>query len=336
MDSNNGSEKAAAAWLARRVGENWTDSDEAVFNQWLHASTRNRVAFIRVNAAWREADRLKALGAGLPTGATPAPGEWQLSPFFDTPQPAKLRRKLATRWQAIAACSLLGVLGIAGYLWPTGPSYRTPIGGVARVPIADGSNVTLNTDSRIRVVLTDTERHVEIERGEAFFEVAKDAARPFVVSAGNKRVVAVGTKFSVRRDGEDVRVVVTEGRVRVEGDSTASAPPTQLGVGDVATASVAGVLVQQKPLPVAEEYLSWRSGYLVFRDRALADAVNEFNRYNTRQLVIDDPTVATLRIGGNFRATNVDGFARLLEQGYPVSVERRDDGAVLAIRAQSH
>ena len=334
MDSNNDSEKAAAAWLAKRVGEGWTDADEAAFNQWLQASTRNRVAFIRVNTAWQQARRLKALGAGLPTGEVPPPGQWQLSPFFDAAQPIKSRRRLATRWQAIAACALLGVLGMAGYLWPAAPSYRTPVGGVARVPIADGSNVTLNTDSRIRILLTDTERHVEIERGEAFFEVAKDAARPFVVSAGDKRVIAVGTRFSVRRDGEDVRVVVTEGRVRVESARAASAPPTQLIAGNVATASVAGVLVQRKPLPEAEEYLSWRSGYLIFRDRALADAVAEFNRYNTRRLVIDDPSVAALRIGGNFRATNVDGFARLLEQGYPVRVERRDGGAVLLIEAR--
>ncbi|MFC4313953.1 FecR family protein [Steroidobacter flavus] len=423
MDSNNDSEKAAAAWLARRIGEGWTAADESSFNAWLQASTRNRVAFIRVNAAWQEAGRLKALGAGLQSGIVPAPGEWQLTPFFDAApstaaasidappvrpssaapnnangsgpsresngangqvpsrasnnangqvpsrtsnganglvpsresngangldsssvsgdanglgrSSAKARRSRAPRWQAIAACALLGVLGIAGYLWPTGPSYHTPVGGVARVPISDGSNVTLNTDSRIRVVLTDTERHVDIERGEAFFEVAKDAARPFVVSAGNKRVIAVGTKFSVRRDGEDVYVVVTEGRVRVEDDRAASAPPTQLAAGNVATASTAGVLVQEKPLPEAEEYLSWRSGYLVFRDRALVEAVNEFNRYNTRQLVIDDPSLATLRIGGNFRATNVDGFARLLEQGYPVRIERRDDGAVLLIKAES-
>lgn len=367
MDSNNDSEKAAAAWLARRIGEGWTDADESAFNQWLQASTRNRVAFIRVNAAWQQTGRLKALGAGLPTGTVPPPGEWQLTAFFDAaPLPptaasdapsirpasaaprdasdangigslaAKSRRTFVTRWQAIAACALLGVMGIAGYFWPTGPSYRTPVGGVARVPIADGSNVTLNTDSRIRVVLTDTERHVEIERGEAFFEVAKDATRPFVVVAGNKRVIAVGTKFSVRRDGEDVHVVVTEGRVRVEDDRAASAPPTQLGAGNVATASVAGVMVQEKPLPEAEEYLSWRSGYLVFRDRALAEAVNEFNRYNTRQLVIDDPALANLRVGGNFRATNVDGFARLLEQGYPVRIERREDGGVLLIKAESH
>ncbi|WP_129778125.1 FecR family protein [Peristeroidobacter soli] len=357
MDSNNDSEKTAAVWLARRVGEGWTDADESSFNEWLQASTRNRVAFIRVNAAWQEAGRLKALGAGLPSGTVPGTGEWQLTPFFDAASTAAAasdaspvrptadasgsgqsapaaRRSRAPRWQAMAACALLSVLTIGWFLWPAGPSYHTPVGGVARVPIADGSNVTLNTDSRIRIVLSDTERHVDIERGEAFFEVAKDATRPFVVSAGNKRVIAVGTKFSVRREGDDVHVVVTEGRVRVEDNRAASAPPTQLAAGNVATASPAGVLVQQKPLPEAEEYLSWRSGYLVFRDRALAEAVTEFNRYNTRQLVIGDPSLATLRIGGNFRATNVDGFARLLEQGYPVRIERRDD--VLSIEPEAH
>lgn len=341
MDSNNDSEKAAAAWLARRVGEAWSDADESALDQWLNASTRNRVAFIRVKAAWQEAARLKALGAGRPAGVMPATGEWQLSPFFDAAQPApaasvtESRRRSKTHWQAIAAGVLLTVLSIGWYLWPAGPSYQTPVGGVARVPIADGSNVTLNTDSRIRIMLTETQRHVEIERGEAFFEVAKDATRPFVVAAGDKRVIAVGTKFSVRRDGDDVFVVVTEGRVRVEGGRTPAAPPAQLAAGSVATASADGVLVQEKPLPEAEEYLSWRSGYLIFRNRALADAVAEFNRYNIRQIVIEDPAVAALRIGGNFRATNVDGFARLLEEGYPVQIERRDGGAVLLVKSES-
>ncbi len=121
----------------------------------------------------------------------------------------------------------------------------------------DGSRITLNTDSQIRVDLTVKERRVELQQGEAFFEVAHDASRPFIVRAGNKRVIAVGTRFSVRREANDVRVVVTEGKVRVEteGDPS-STSPEPLVAGTVAQASSAGVLVQTEPLAQAEESLS--------------------------------------------------------------------------------
>jgi len=97
-------------------------------------------------------------------------------------------------------------------LAPGGTRYSTPVGEIASVPMRDGSKVTLNTDSQIRVTLTDSERRVDLKYGEAFFEVSKDPKRPFVVNAGGKRVIAVGTQFSVRRDANDIQVVVTEGR----------------------------------------------------------------------------------------------------------------------------
>lgn len=341
MESSRDTERAAALWLAKRAGDRWSDADEAALNQWLEASTRNRVAFIRANTAWQQAARLKALGAGMSPGAIPAPGEWRFSPFFSSGPTVdvaavEMGAQPETRWwwrvrfRALAAgVALVAAASVAWVHWPAGPSYRTPVGGLASVPIADGSKVTLNTDSEIRVTLTPTERRVNIEHGEAFFEVAKDSARPFVVRAGDKRIVAIGTKFSVRRDADDVRVVVTEGQVRVEGGSAETTPPTQLSAGTVARASATGVLVQAKPLPEVEEYLSWRSGYLVFRNVALADAVAEFNRYNTHRIVIDDPAVAVMRVGGNFRSTNVGGFLRLLQEGYPVRIEQRDEVTLL-------
>ena len=114
-------------------------------------------------------------------------------------------------------------LGILGYLWPHGgSSFRTAIGAITAVPMSDGSKVTLNTDSQIHIAVTGHERRINLGRGEAFFEVAKDPNRPFVVVAGHCRVVAVGTQFSVWREADEVRVVVTEGRVRVERDDAPS------------------------------------------------------------------------------------------------------------------
>jgi transmembrane sensor len=362
-------EEAASEWIAHRYSGAWTEDDQRAFDQWIGASLENRLAYLRLDLAWRQSDRLKALGAGHPGLVPPPRGQWNLGPFFDEPRvtdgvtrtdPAEPAtsgtrdRRRATRRvsrvYALAAGILLATLIVASTysLWPTGRAYRTEIGSTASVPMTDGSKVTLNTNSQIRIDLSDRERHIELNSGEAFFEVAHDPGRPFVVHAGNKRVVAVGTKFSVRREGSNVQVVVTEGKVRLEGDAiiearhdgTAEVDPRNNGAsgrgplylvaGEVAHASNEGVLVQTKAIPEVEEELSWRSGVLIFRNQSLAAAIAEFNRYNTRHIVIADERIADLRIEGNFRATNIDAFVRLLEQGYSLRVLEEGDRIVLA------
>ena len=357
---------AASAWLIRRDSEAWSAADQARLDEWLNASTLNRVAFLRLELAWEDAARLKALGAGVPGDRPPPPGRWNLTPFFDPhasesshddPQselPAPASARLAFEESSLtlttpigrrrltfaAVATLLLAIGVGAYLAlaPNGEVYATPIGGLASVPLADGSQVILNTDSQIRIALTDTERRVELGHGEAFFEVSKDAARPFVVRAGNKRVIAVGTKFSVRREGDDIEIVVTEGNVRVEdraaghGSRADGSADVFLLPGSIARADEAGVLVQRKTLPEAEEQLSWRTGVLMFRDQSLGEVAAEFNRYNVRKIVIQDPTVAALKIEGNFRATNVEAFVRLLESGFPVHAETQADQIVLTAK----
>jgi transmembrane sensor len=331
-------DEAAGDWLARRDAGDWSEADQRLFDRWLEESPLHRVAYLRIEHAWERSERLTVLGAGKPAGEVPPPNTWNLSPFFEQQSPEKsvlAPAHVSRRWfQSLAAAILLAVaLGMSYHYWPTGPRYRTPVGGLASVPIADGSKVTLNTDSEIRVALTAKERRVELEHGEAFFEVAKDPARPFVVQAGNQRVVAVGTKFSVRREQGDIRIVVTEGKVRVEtenGNPSGSAEP--LAAGTIARASDAGVLLQTKPLAEAEESLSWRRGILVFRQMTLADASAEFNRYNTRKIVIEDPDVGAMHVAGSFHANNVEAFVRLLERGYPLRAEERSNEFVLTAR----
>ena len=263
---------------------------------------------------------------------------------------------------AIAA-SLLFALGIGSYIFfsPAADRYSTPIGGIATVPLPDGSNITLNTASRIRVHLTPKERLIDLQGGEAFFKVAKDPRRPFVVQVGDKRVVAVGTQFSVRRDGRDIRVVVTEGTVRLEsvnsarsqikgmsGVTSASAPgadggvrltdwssgsvmpvSTSLPAGTIARLTEDDVLVENETVPQAEELLSWRQGYLRFHDTTLAEAIAEFNRYNAHTIAIDDPTVASIRISGTFRPTNYEAFVRLLRDGFSIRAEDNGERIIL-------
>jgi len=220
---------------------------------------------------------------------------------------------------------------IAWYFYsPHGASYETVIGGMEAIPLSDGSHVTLNSDSEVQVVVTANERGVNLNHGEAFFEVAKDPTRPFIVKAGHERVIAVGTQFSVRREGDQVDVVVIEGQVRVERDNhSSSAPPALLAPGSVARSDGQGVLVQEKPLPEAEAILSWRLGFLVFHETPLKEAVAQFNRYNIRKIIIDDPKVANLKIGGNFKSTNSEAFVRLIESGLPIRAEHQDGQIIL-------
>jgi transmembrane sensor len=332
-------EDEAARWLARRDSGNWSACDEHSFERWMNESMAHCVAYWRLQDAWEEALRLKALGAGIQSEDPPPPGQWNLSPYFTqrTQFNDPKRRPLSHLLGAMAASmALLVAAGVAGYWWFSAPSFRTPVGGLASLPIEDGSKVTLNTDSSIKVAISETERRIDLTHGEAFFEVAKDPARPFVVRAGDKRVIAIGTRFSVRRDigdsRNDVEVIVTEGTVRIEsaGGKSAEVLAQPLTAGSVARTTGDKLVVHHKDMREAEESLSWRSGVLVFRNTTLAAAVAEFNRYNARKIVIDDSAAAALTIAGSFRSTSVDSFVEIIEKGYPVRVDARGDDFIIS------
>jgi transmembrane sensor len=353
MASSTQIEMLAAAWIARRDRGGFSAAEQAELTQWLEGSTANRVAFIRLEAAWREANRLKVLGAGMSPGVMPAPGRWRQSPFFsrwssaadtdpsalrteneiDELAPVDSRRQRTGRlFKALAACLVFAV--VASSHWhglPRALSYRTEIGGLSTIPIADGSKLTLNTNSQLRVVLSEAQRRVDLDQGEAFFEVAKDPRRPFTVNVGDLRVVAVGTKFSVRREVDELRVVVTEGRVQMaKREDGRDVPIAHLNAGSIAHVRGDDVLVKHQPLSQVEEFLSWRTGFVVFHGTALADSVAELNRYNTRKILIKDPAIAAIRISGNFRATNGDAFARLLEDGFAIRADVGERQIVLS------
>lgn len=353
MTSSREIEHIAASWLARRDGEHWNEREQRRLDAWLDASTAHRVAFVRLDAAWQQSGRLQALGAGWRAGGVPPRGSWAAP---HTSAPALAQAQLAARprgrqaaprqrrtWPharllAVAA-SLLVVVALAlawrGYGAVEQASYRTAIGELREVPLADGSVATLSSNSRIRVTWSRRERHVDLEQGEAFFSVAKDRARPFVVSADARRVIAVGTRFAVRRDAADLRVVVTQGLVRLESDGRPDGPnqaTTLLPAGSMAIASDGGVVVHSGTVQQAQEYLSWRDGFVSFHDTPLAAAVAEFNRYNQRKIVIADARVGAMRVGGNFRWANTDAFVRLLTRGFPVKATTSGNTIVLSPR----
>ena len=314
-------EQQAADWLARQASGSWSATEQAQLTQWLDTSTAHRVSFLRLEAAWSQANRLKALGV------TSRPAR--------VPRRRTRRRAVWSRYRVVslaAGVMLVMVFGTLGYLGVSGgSSFRTAVGAVSAVPMSDGSKVTLNTDSQVRISVTGQERRVSLGRGEAFFEVTKDPKRPFVVVAGRCRVVAVGTQFSVWREADEVRVVVTEGRVRVERNDTPTRddPTTEVSAGSIAHAGDAGVLVEHKRPGEVEEALGWRRGFLFFHDLPLGEAVAEFNRYNRARIVIDSPDIAGIRISGSFRSTNVSGFVHLLRDGFSINVEQRGEHFIL-------
>ena len=330
-------ELCAAEWLARREFSAWSDDDETALQSWL-AVTAHRVAFLRLQAAWSESDRLQALAAGWRQAGPPPRGYWT-TPAGErielTPR-APVRRsrlhRIAAAVVLLLACTLATGLGWRSYNRVDSAQYRTAMGATETLPLADGSQAILASDSRIDVRLSRQQRHIALAQGEAFFSVAKDPDRPFVVAAGGHDVVAVGTRFSVRRDGPDLRVVVTEGTVRLESQGRGARPASLLPAGSIALVRGGDVLVRSVSLEDAEHMLDWRQGLLAFRDTTLAEAAAEFNRYNARKLVIGDAEAGALRIGGSFRADNATAFVRLLEQGFPVRADASGERIVLRSR----
>jgi transmembrane sensor len=161
---------------------------------------------------------------------------------------------------------------------------------------------------------------VWLDRGEAYFDVAKDAKRAFTVVAGARRVVVLGTRFAVRREGDRLTVSVVEGRVRVEPAAPQAGSTVKvLTRGDIVVADGASLILAHRPVGAVVEQLSWRDGMLMFDQSTLGQAAAEFNRYNRKQVVVRG-AAADVRIGGAFEAGNVDAFARLLRQAYGLKV----------------
>ena len=283
--------EAAAALLARVQSGS---AAPAEVEAWLDADPAHAVAFARVEAAWERAERLKA----MPHAAEEA--------VF----------QVTRRMAAGLAVGVLGLGAAGGWLMTRNPVEITARGERRTVSLPDGSRVELNTDSRIAIAYSETRRDIVLTRGEALFEVAKDPARPFVVQAGEAQVRAVGTAFNIRMREKVVELTVTEGVVAV--DERAAAAPRQVSEGKgavIATGAVAEVNLDPE---VLRRRLLWRDGVVEFEGDTLEQAATEFNRYNDRRLVVADPQVASIRVGGRFGTHEVDRFLVALQAGFPV------------------
>jgi transmembrane sensor len=301
----------AAEWLVRQEDSDWSDSDQQEFESWLSSTEGNKAAYWRLKHSWRRMDRIQVLGHGLPATST--------------------QKLPSRRWPVAAAIAataaitvMIGVLHQAGsglFSSAEATRFETSIGGRRHVQLSDGSIIELNTNSAVRVGISAQARHVWLERGEAFFAIAKLHGIPFVVHSGDETITVLGTKFAVRRDSARVVVSVMEGRVQLRGEiADRSGRPVVLTRGDSAIVSGDATLVSAKSAHQISDALAWREGRLAFDGTTLAEAAAEFNRYNHRQLVMADPQMASIRIGGTFAATSPEVFARLLKDAYGLHV----------------
>ncbi len=316
MMSHEEIEQRAAEFLMRRGEPDWSAQQQAELDAWLSASLAHKAAFWRLEHGWAAIDRLAAVTSLSPgVQASPAWGRWR--------KPA-----------ALAACVVLAVAaGIYRSLdsAPVQARYETLLGARLAVPLPDGSQAQLNTASTLRTEVDARHRWVWLDRGEVYFSVAHDASKPFVIHAGPRRITVLGTKFAVRREADAITVSVVEGRVRLDSENpTSAAGSVTVEKGGIAVADARSTVLAAQPVETIERRLTWRQGVLNFDQSTLGDVAAEFNRYNQHKLIVSDPDVAAMRIGGSFQTTNIEAFIRLLRDAYGLRTQDTGDSTILS------
>ena len=292
-------ETAAADWLARLQRADVPTDERARFEQWMDESPAHAVAFARAEYAWERAARLRA-----------APRHW-----------SKLSMRLSPRYWALAAA--VAVIAAAGlFAWVAMPE-KTLVTGVGEhksITLADGSRIDLNTASRVEVDFTERRRTVRLVEGEALFDIARDASRPFVVQAGETAIQVLGTEFNVRVRDQLVEVAVAKGLVAVDEVRVPAGGSVIVAPGSLNRVSMNQESVRRR--------LVWRDGGIELKGETLEQAVEEFNRYRERKLVVADPAIAGMRVGGRFQTDEAEKFLNALEGGFHVRAVESEDGRV--------
>lgn len=312
-------------WAARMGSDQRTPEDVSAFEAWSLNDPEGRKAY----------DRMQNLAQMMRSMADdPYARRVLRRPRIDL---AGRRRALAAAFTAIAATVV--VVAVSPSILARPDVYETRRGETRRVVLDDGSVITLNVNSRLRARMEGDERRLWLDQGQARFEVAHDADRPFRVFAGDQEVRALGTIFDVRRQGSDLNVVLEQGVVALyaanESNPVDAAetprPEVVLRPGQSAVETTAGMTVSAVDPAVTG---AWRFGRMVFDDRPLGEAVAEINRYNARAIVIDDPQIATLKISGVFGTGDPEAFVQTVQTILPVEIAAQDGDMLLLKRRE--
>jgi transmembrane sensor len=344
--------------LARDEG--FSQEHATAFDAWCRRDARHAASVAKLEQVFAQfdalADQRDAVNARFNRVSPPRPVVVAAPPALPT---VRWWRPLA--WGGVAAALALGAfLGIRTLQSTTAGEtrYATTTDGYEYARLDDGSTLELNTTSAARVRFTAAERHVDLESGEAHFEVAHNTERPFIVSAGGVDVRAVGTAFTVRFVSGAIEVTVTEGKVTVgpalsshrsdtnedgtgrssgqpsnRGGALPSRGPTLLSAYERLTIPVTVSSDETGSAPTIERLapadmraaLAWQRRISEFSDTPLSEVTARFNRHHAVQLVITDPALGARRIGGMFALDDVEAFVRLLERDGIVRAEREGD-----------
>lgn len=305
----------AAGWAARLDRGPLSGGEQQALDDWLAADVRRVGAFARARGIALYTERARALGPDYDPDA-----------FCATPAASRaaVPRAHGARWWAAGAALAASVVAAVVFVGlpstDPGERYETRLGEMRVVSLADGSVLTLNTRSQAVVHYTTERREVQLLRGEGLFEVARDPARPFEVDAGETRVRAVGTSFTVRRpEDAPVEVLVREGEVEVDSPQGPLAP-VRLRANMKLVAAASAVPVSVEPAEIHRE-LAWREGRIAFEGETLSQAAEQFARYSDTRIVIVDPALAEERITGLFQANDPVGFSRAVATSLGLHVE---------------
>jgi transmembrane sensor len=310
-------EEEAARWVVRHDEGNLASAEKAEFEAWKQANPAHADAFARLSGHWKDLD---ALG-----GLSDTPAE---TPLVKRPV---IWAGLAAAAAAVVFAVIAGTDLMRGALAPGSQIaqrpefgvFRTEIGDQEKIKLADGTVVTLNTDSRIEARMNGQERSVRLLQGEAYFQVAHDASRPFRVYAGDGVTVAVGTAFSVRLKKDQVEVVVSEGKVSYSrvADVVAPEPVAYVAAGETARFGD-NTVIEKVDEAVVDRKLSWTEGRLVFAGDPLSSVVADISRYTDIQFEFATQELAEMRVGGVFVVGEVDDMLDALETNFRLRAQR--------------
>lgn len=292
----------AADWLARLNADNRTEVDARSFQDWLAESLAHAAAFEEATMIWD-------LAGGVPQEM-----------LHDTRQKQgfiRRREVLAGLAVTVAAAGTFSFLGRA-----EAKVYETAVGERRQVTFEDNSVAMLDTDTRIVVKFSDKNRLVDLDRGRVNFHVAPDSARPFTVAGAQQTIVAQQSDFDVRRDGENISVVLISGQASVN----AGARNATLKSGERLVASADGTRLDR---PSLQPLLAWQKGQAILENEKLTDAVVEMNRYSEVKLAIGDRAIEGLRVSGVYKVGDNLGFARSIARLLPLKIQQAGDRVIL-------
>lgn len=320
----------AASWITRLQDKSVSLEDTLEWQRWMAQDERHAHAFQRLDEVWSAAGQI-----------TPRAHWW------DPPRARpRLMLAMAASVVALVAGALLwGAYGTDGFSLfgsHSGSHLTTAVGENRVERLADGSRITLGGNSQVEVDLTERERRIELTRGEAFFSVAKDRTRPFVVRAGDATVTAVGTEFNVRRGGDRVAITVVEGSVMVEpGPGVLPTAllrqfkpklrPVAVSAGEQTMVAGAGVETATESRDPAAA-TAWQRGQLAFEREPLRYVLEDVNRYAAKPIVLGDESLGDLQITGTVAGRNLTGWISSLESAFGLDASEEPQQIVLRRR----